>query len=980
MSTEEELNYQKDLNEELLKSAAAYSKLKESQQDVLFFTRDYADEAKKAAKEVLGSTIAASETSKAFRDVASAAKKITDNYAGVLLGQKKFSDLQKEGIALEASKASLATEYAQVLTTIGFNQAEINSVINEGVEASAIFDAQGKDMTANQMVLLELFEEQNQQLQDEAANMSEIADRAKTIDDAMRPLGESAISLQDMGEGLSEGLSKAGLGDLSGKLGMEEAISGARETAAGLTEGGTKALNMGGKLDVAGGMAKTMGKNLMKSLGPAALIAMAVEQIVKAFKLIDGASGEVAKNMGVSAKEGRALVSSSADAAAMSGDLLVSTKDVVAAQMSLNKQFGTSVAFSGEFAAEFASISERTGLSSKAMGVFAEKAMLSGTSIKDQLKKVTAVTMEMSAQTGVMLNAKDIQEGIGEMSHAQMLTTGMNTKEMAKQVFQAKMLGVSQSQLASIGDSLLDFESSIAAEMEAELLTGKQLNLEGARAAALKGDQAALAAELRKEVGTAAEFGKMNVIQQQAMAKAFGMSREDMAGMLVEQEKLEKVKAAGFTSASDAQEQYNKALEDGTLTEKLKADLTEAGVLNQMESATAQDKMNAAMEKLTDLFVQLIDPLMPIIDALMAILDPIFAILSPILKLVGDLVQLVVTVLMPAFNAITGIFDNLASSFTSIFGGFGEVVAGIFAFDTEMILGGLKSIINGAIGLVALPFQAITDSIVGALNVIIRGVNLIPGVNFGLIESPDLAGIVALEEGGVVTGPTPSLIGEGSEAEAVLPLSKLANMLPSGLAIGDAVLNAATTPMRGIMNTIGSIFDQGDIGDAIKNPISGLMDTVSGMFSGGSSPVSGLMDTIGGIFDGDSIIDKVSNIATSPLRGIMDTVGSVFGSESLGDILKNPLEGITSPMEGIGKLTDMLPSMGSPMSGISEMMSSAKSGISNFLGTGDDKEINNEEVSLLLKELITTVKEGGDVYLDGTKVGYTLALQSSKMA
>ena len=66
--------------------------------------------------------------------------------------------------------------------------------------------------------------------------------------------------------------------------------------------------------------------------------------------------------------------------------------------------------------------------------------------------------------------------------------------------------------------------------MEAELLTGKQLNLEGARASSISmGDQAALAAELRKEVGTAAEFGKMNVIQQEAMAKAFGMSREDMA-------------------------------------------------------------------------------------------------------------------------------------------------------------------------------------------------------------------------------------------------------------------------------------------------------------------------------------------------------------------------------------------------------------------------------------------------------------------
>ena len=405
-----------------------------------------------------------------------------------------------------------------------------------------------------------------------------------------------------------------------------------------------------------------------------------------------------------------------------------------------------------------------------------------------------------------------------------------------------------------------------------------------------------------------------------------------------------------------------------------------------MESATQADKLAAVMEKITDLFVQLVDPLMPLVDALMAILNPIFALLSPILKLVGDLVGFIMGFLTPALDSLQ-----------MYLGGFTEIMTGIFTLDFSMLVGGFKKV-----------GKAILSFLLAPLDAAIKLANYIPGVNIPL-ASEAAAGLVGLAEGGVVTGPTPSLIGEGSESEAVLPLSKLANMLPSGLAIGDAVLNAATAPMRGIMNTIGSIFDQGDIGDALKNPISGLMDTVSGMFSGGSSPVSGLMDTIGGIFsggsspisglmdtvsgmfsggsspisglmdtiggifDGDSIIDKVSNIAT-------DTVGNVFGSENLGDILKSPLEGITSPMEGIGKLTDMLPSMSSPMSGISEMMSSAKSGISNFLGTGDDKEINSEEVSLLLKELITTVKEGGDVYLDGTKVGYTLALQSSKMA
>jgi hypothetical protein len=540
MATEEELNNQRDITAELIRQSEAYGRLSESQQDILFFTRDYADEAKKASKEVLGSTIKASATAKAFRDVAAAAKKITDNYSEVLTGQKQFSDLQKESIALEASKASLATEYRQALTAMNVSAEDQTKILSGELDILAELTSRGYERTSAEMVLLDLYAKQNQQLNDEADNMAEIAKRAKTIDDAMRPLGDSAISLQDMGDGLSKGLSQAGLGDLSGKLGIEDAISGARKTAAGLTEGGTKALDMSGKLDVAGNMATTMGKNLMKALGPAALIAMAIEQLVDAFKLIDGASGEVAKSMGVSAVEGRALVSASADAAAMSGDLLVSTKDVVAAQMSLNKEFGTSVAFSGEFAAEFASISERTGLSEKAMGAFAKSAMAAGTSIKDQLVEVTAVTQEMSAQSGVMLNAKDIQEGIAEMSAVQQLNAKGSTAEMARQVFQAKLLGASQSQLESASSSLLDFETSIGAEMEAELLTGKQLNLEAARAAALAGDTGKLAEELAKNMGTSAEFGAMNAIQQEKLAAAMGLTKEQVAGMLIEQENLEK--------------------------------------------------------------------------------------------------------------------------------------------------------------------------------------------------------------------------------------------------------------------------------------------------------------------------------------------------------------------------------------------------------------------------------------------------------
>ena len=72
------------------------------------------------------------------------------------------------------------------------------------------------------------------------------------------------------------------------------------------------------------------------------------------------------------------------------------------------------------------------------------------------------------------------------------------------------------------------------------------------------------------------------------------------------------------------------------------------------------------------------------------------------------------------------------------------------------------------------------DIAVAAINLIVEAVNAIPMVDIKFrATAPDLAGLVGLEEGGIVTGPTAALIGEGSESEAVLPLSKLNGMLDS---------------------------------------------------------------------------------------------------------------------------------------------------------------------------------------------------------
>lgn len=518
---------------------------------------------------------------------------------------------------------------------------------------------------------------------------------------------------------------------------------------------------------------KALGPIISKALGPIGLII----ELVKNFMELDQLSTDVARNFGVSREEATELVDLARQQSNEIESGLVSYKEVVKAQMDINKMFGTSVKITGDLAAEFAEVQKLTGLSGKAMEFFAKESIVGGDGIKKQLSEISAVTAELNYQTGANLNLKDIQESIATASKAQLLTAGRNTKELANQAFQAKLVGLNMNQLESVGSSLLNFEESIANEMAAELMTGKQLNLEKARQAALEGDLATLAQEVRKEVGTAAEFGEMNVLQQEALAKAFGMQREDMAAMLAEQEELEALKAKGFDSVNAAQEEYNRLREQGMSMEEAAAATIGEEAAKQMETASAQERLAAAQAKMGELFVALLEPLMPLIDTIISmvneILPPIMKALQPVFDIISLIVDILIPLMTPAIEAFGALVEN-------IFGGIGDILGGIVDLFTGNFEDGLKSIASGIISLVVGPFQFILDTIVGIINGLIKGANYIPLVDIPYLETPDLIGgakaLVGLAEGGIVTEPTTALIGEGGEPEAVIPLSKAEGM------------------------------------------------------------------------------------------------------------------------------------------------------------------------------------------------------------
>jgi len=105
-------------------------------------------------------------------------------------------------------------------------------------------------------------------------------------------------------------------------------------------------------------------------------------------------------------------------------------------------------------------------------------------------------------------------------------------KNIGLAAIQAAKLGVNMATVAGIAESLLDFESSITNEMEAEVLLGRSLNLDKARELSLAGDLEGLQKEILKNVGSEAEFNAMNVLQRQALAKSLGMNVADLGKMV----------------------------------------------------------------------------------------------------------------------------------------------------------------------------------------------------------------------------------------------------------------------------------------------------------------------------------------------------------------------------------------------------------------------------------------------------------------
>lgn len=348
-------------------------------------------------------------------------------------------------------------------------------------------------------------------------------------------------------------------------------------------------------------------------LGAIGASAYILKEIVQLMAKADVRVTDLAKSFGVSKSEAGGLYQFMEDTATESGKLGVNIDDLIQSQLKFNTQFGYSVMLSNELLKTMTQNTKLIGLSEESNNSLLANSLFlnkEGKQVEDEI--LGTITMQSKG----LANNKVVLEKVLSTSSSIKANFKGNYTEIAKSVTEAQRLGTTLEQIDAIGESMLNWESSIASELEAELLTGKQLNLEKARYASLTGDTATLMQEITSQVGSFEDFTNMNVIQQNAYATALGMTRKEMIDMLYQQKinaNLIKIgngdfkeEQLSFLSQSDKfKKEYSRIMNNNALSEQQK--MMELGRISRenLSQLSAQQKFEEVLIKIKEKIAQI---------------------------------------------------------------------------------------------------------------------------------------------------------------------------------------------------------------------------------------------------------------------------------------------------------------------------------------------------------------------------------------
>ena len=319
--------------------------------------------------------------------------------------------------------------------------------------------------------------------------------------------------------------------------------------------------------------------------------------------------------------------------AAESGNINITTSKLLVNITELSKEFGFVAKFSNDTLVTMTKLTTQVGLTAQEAAQLAAAAEISDVAFEDIYKNVLGASYELQQQAGVQFDLREILKAVNSVTGQVRANLGANPEAIARAVTEAKLFGAELDDIVGASKQLLQFEDSIRNELQAELLIGRDLNLERARSAALMGDQETVAKELAAQAQDFTSFTKLNVLQQDALASSLGMQSDQLSDILFKQEVQNKT------------------------ARELRA-LGKDELADRLEAQTLQDKFTATVLKLKALFVDVF-----------AVAQPILQLFTDILYVVGEIIKLVEPLAGTIAGAIAGFVGSGFNPLGALAGG-----------------------------------------------------------------------------------------------------------------------------------------------------------------------------------------------------------------------------------------------------------------------------------------------------------------------
>jgi len=599
------------------------------------------------------------------------------------------------------------------------------------------------------------------------------------------------------------------------------------------------------KWSVLGAGLGSIGKGLMNSLkDPLVQITLLVKLFQGLYNLGTSYNKEIAetgKQYGLNAQGAKAMVSYQQMLVAGSHDEYATRKEVAKAVGAINGSLGTTALLSQEIVDGQMELTELYGLQEDEATNISKMALLNNTTQGDIVANIS------KENKGLMSNSKVLKE-VAKTSGQLAAFYKNNPMLIAKAVEQAHKLGLTLEQTKGISDQLLDIESSLQNEYEAEALIGRDINLNQARYLAMQGDSAGAAAEVLKNIKSSAEFTNMNRIQQDALAKSLGMSSDELANSLVAQEQLSKLSG----QQRKVYEQIKKDKGEAAANEALNALKTGKSLEASKMQLDTQKQMEAAVERMKESFAAIVaGPLGGFVEGLASSVSFVSSILTKLGSVFG-----------------MGGGGGVGKAIGMVVGGAG-MIAGLVA-----VIFGIKNMVqrlsdtvkgkkkhDGSTSGQALYVDVVGDGSGGG------GRTGGGGGRRGRRGRGGKTGRKGGRTGGRGRGKFSALLGLGSSLGMGMMGDDDASMMETGMDIGDI---ASSTPTGS-----GS---SGPKSPAPKSPGSSVTKTAS-KGSKFFSKVGGFFSDIGGkVVGGVKSLGKGAlNMAAGPIKGALKIVGKFLG-------------------------------------------------------------------------------------------------------